>query len=112
MLFLNNRGRYQAYFGLDFLRHMDEYQRQNQQELKILRLGGRVQITPSWAVSLQYEDDLKNNELIRQEVGVSYEKQCWGIEVRHIKKQEETRVSVLINLLNLGAFTQGLSLAD
>ncbi len=112
MLRVHKGEKYQAYFGLDFLREMDEYKRQNQQELKILRLGGRVQITPAWAVSVQYENDLESSDLIRQEIDISYEKQCWGIEVRHIKKQEETRVSVLINLLNLGGFHQGISMAD
>lgn len=106
------KDRYQVYFGYDFQRKLDDINHQDQDELKILRVGGRLDLGSAWSLYLNYEKDLVDSELIKQEIGVEYQKQCWGGEIRYFHSEEETRVSLMINLLNLGGFQQAVAVAD
>ncbi|MCF8104962.1 MAG: LPS assembly protein LptD [Desulfohalobiaceae bacterium] len=112
MLRLRSGNRYQAYLGYDYQAEMDDINHPEQQELSIFRLGGRLSLGPAWTAYLNYETDTVNSELIEREIGLEYQDQCWGVGISHFKSEEETRVSLQINLLNLGRFQQGIPLTD
>ncbi len=105
MLRLNHQELGQAYFGLDYRKELDDIQRQNQQALRILRTGGRLEFD-SWSMLYDLEQDLQEHELIRQRMGVAYKHQCWNIELNYIQSPEEDRVELSLSLYQLGEIEQ------
>ena len=112
LISLRMDNRYRAYFGYDYLAEVDDINRRNQEKLSIFRLGGMFSLGQSWTAYVNYEKDTVASELIKREIGVEYQDQCWGVGISHFKSEEETRVSLQISLLNLGTFQQGGSLPE
>jgi LPS-assembly protein len=107
MLRLSFRDWGRAYFGYDFQRRMEEdIRRRNQDELKILRAGGALDVTGSWRLSVDYEKDLSSGELIERRAGIAYSHQCWQAEINYSESPNEQRVEFLITLKELGEIGQ------
>ncbi len=110
MLKLSYQDRFSTYFGLDYVKELkDDYERRNQEELKIIKLGGQAQLGRKWDVYADYQYDQAESELIRQTVGFGYTHQCWGVNLSYEKTDDEDKVLILINLHQLGAFEQSFS---
>jgi LPS-assembly protein len=110
MLRLSWQDRFSAYFGLDFLKDLDDdYKREDQEELQIIKVGGSARLSKKWNVWADYEYDQAESELIRQAVGFGYTHQCWGVNLSYEKTDDEDKVLILINLHQFGAFEQSFS---
>ena len=110
MLRLSYLDRFSSYFGLDYIKELnDDYERRNQEELKILKLGGHAKLGRKWDVYAHYEYDQAESELINQTVGVGTTHQCWGLNVSYEKTEDEDRVTLMVNLHQLGAIEQSFT---
>jgi LPS-assembly protein len=98
----------EAYFGLDYNQELDEdIHRKNQDALRILRTGGRLNLG-SWSLFYDLEQDLYESELIEQRIGLSYDHQCWDVQLVYEKTQDENRVEVMFSLYKLGEIEQAI----
>jgi len=110
LLRLSYQDRFSSYFGLDFLKELDDdYERKGQDELQILKVGGSARLSKKWNVWADYQYDQAESELIRQTVGFGYTHQCWGVNLSYEKTDDEDKVLILINLHQIGAFEQSFS---
>jgi LPS-assembly protein len=99
-LFFSERA--SAYFGLDFLAEVDDdIRRRDQDELTILRLGGRVLLTPRWRVSLDNRYDLEQGENLETEVGLEFIHQCYALRAVYAHTPFEDRVEFKVDLMGL-----------
>ena len=110
MLRLKVEDWFSAHFGYDYKRELEEdIRRKNQEALSILRTGGQVGLGDHWKVNFDYERDLETSESITQRLGLTYSHQCWGVSLDMQKEQDETRLTIMISLHQLGAIEQTLS---
>ncbi|MGM0425118.1 MAG: LPS-assembly protein LptD [Thermodesulfobacteriota bacterium] len=108
MLRLKAKDLAEVYFGLDYNQELEEdIHRKNQDDLRILRTGGRLNLR-SWSLFYDLEQDLLESELIEQRIGLRYDHQCWDVQLVYEKTQDEDRVEVMFSLYQLGDIEQAL----
>ncbi|MFW6456474.1 MAG: LPS-assembly protein LptD [Desulfohalobiaceae bacterium] len=108
MLRLGSNDLAEAYFGLDYNQELDnDIHRKNQDGLRILQAGGKLHLE-SWTLFYDLEQDLLDDELIEQTVGLGYSHQCWQMELRYQKTHDEDRVELMLSLHQLGEIEQAL----
>ena len=71
----------------------------------------RIKLTDRLAAGFEYELDMLNNEVFRSNIGLSYRKQCWSLDVRYINEpiNKERRYEFMITLHGLGGFGSNVS---
>ncbi len=64
----------------------------------------RLKLTDRLTASFEYELDVFNDEVFRSNIGLSYTKQCWSLDVRYINEplNNEERYEFLVTLHGLG----------
>jgi LPS-assembly protein len=91
-----------AYFGLDFLAQVDDdIRRRDQDELTILRLGGRMLLTPRWRLSLDNRYDLEEGENLETVVGLEFFHQCYALQLVYSHTPFDDRVEFRFDLKGL-----------
>ncbi|MFP4316987.1 MAG: LPS-assembly protein LptD [Desulfovibrionales bacterium] len=95
-------GRGAVYFGLDFLEDVDDdFRRQGQEELHILRLGGNALLGPRWRFGVDHRYDLEAGEELETVLTLGFNHQCYFLELQYIHTPFEDRVEFEIELLGL-----------
>ncbi len=103
-----NKGNF--YLGYDYQKKLtNDIHRKDQEAISILRTGAAMQIKPNWRVGLHYDQDLENSELIERGINVRYNHQCWNLEVDFTQTDDENRVTILVNLRQLGEIEQSFA---
>lgn len=99
------------FFGLDYRKELDEdIWRRDQRALNVVRVGGTHKLSPSWRIGVDIQQDIEDSEIIHQRLNVGYRHQCWGMDVEFERTEYENKVTVMLNLLQLGQFGQDISL--
>jgi len=91
-------------FGLDFMRDVDEYKRQDRPDMSVLDLGLTLSLFGGWSVGAGYRADLENEENLETSVGFSYKHQCFAISVEGSSTPLEERVEAWVNLTGVNFF--------
>jgi LPS-assembly protein len=73
-------------------------------------VGGTHKLSPSWRIGVDIQQDIEDSEIIHQRLNVGYRHQCWGMDVEFERTEYENKVTVMLNLLQLGQFGQDISL--
>lgn len=102
-----------TYLGLDFQKKLtDDIHRQDQDDLKTLEMGGTFRVNKGVKVSFDYQKDLKEQDLITQNIGLTVNRQCWDLSLALEKSQDETRIALYISLHQLGQIGQKFNLGQ
>jgi len=99
-----------VFFGLDYQKEMPkDFRRRDQNPIKVVRAGGTYRLSPSWLFGVDIKQDLEDSEIIHQRLRVSYNHQCWGLNVELERTEYEDKATVMLNLLQIGEFGQDIS---
>ncbi len=65
-----------------------------------------IKLTDRLSANVEYELDMYNDDVIRSNLGFSYSKQCWSIDVNYIREplNNERRYEFMITLYGIGQF--------
>lgn len=91
-------------FGLDFMRDVDEYKRQERPDMSVLDLGLDLSLFGGWSVGAGYKADLENEKNLETSLGLSYKHQCFDIAVEGTTTPLEDRVEAWVNLTGISFF--------
>jgi LPS-assembly protein len=102
MLRLHRDGLGSLWFGMDYRAVVDEYKRDWDEELEIMKLRAQVDFIPNWRVSGILRKDIAADQYLERGVTVTYLHQCFSLDFIMVRKDYENRYEVRVNLLNLG----------
>ncbi|MDD4951291.1 MAG: LPS assembly protein LptD [Desulfovibrionaceae bacterium] len=98
MVSFGKQGLGDIYFGYDFLESIDEYKRQRPDRMKILRLGGGLQLTDSLYLSADYRTDLDAGRDIEKTLGLTWRSECYDVQFLYSRTASDDRFDVRFNL--------------
>ncbi|MBT8341570.1 MAG: LPS-assembly protein LptD [Desulfatitalea sp.] len=68
-------------------------------------VSGALRISRQWLLRGDFERNIEDNRHIESTLGISYQSQCWGIDVDYTEQEAYNQsIQVMIHLLGLGAF--------
>jgi len=103
MLRVYREGVGSLWFGMDYRAKIDEYKRDWDEEMEIMKLRARVDFIPNWRVSGILRKDIAADQYLERGVTISYLHQCFSLDFIMVRKDYENRYEIRINLLNLGS---------
>ncbi len=92
-----------AVFGLDFLREIDEYTRQNQEEQRIAQFGGGFSPFARWSAAFLYRVDYEDGSDLEKRFILRYTHQCFATEAYWSETDTDTRFGIQLDLAQLGS---------
>ncbi len=93
-----------AWFSLDFLERIDEFNRRINEKTSIMELGARLDFIKNWQFNLIYRKDLDTGKDLERSLGVIYRHQCYSLELNLVETDYDRKYEIRINLLNIGSF--------
>lgn len=84
------------------------YTRENSEEsieaVDSIQLGGRLTVTDRFTLRGTYELNREDEEEILTSVGLSYQSQCWAVDLDVTVEEEDRSYTAMIHLFGLGSF--------
>ncbi len=71
--------------------------------IESIYLEGELQIMDRWLLRGSYERNLYTDTEIETHMGITYQSQCWGIDLDYRIEEEDRSYTATINLLGLGS---------
>ncbi|CCO23617.1 Organic solvent tolerance protein [Maridesulfovibrio hydrothermalis AM13 = DSM 14728] len=90
--------------GYDYLRKIDEYKRQQDTDMQIVKYGLKAYLPYGVAVGGTFRADLNNDRDLEKTVTLGWNHQCFLLEFVASKTTVDERYSVNFNLFNMGQF--------
>lgn len=87
-----------AFFGLDFLEPVDEYNRYVPRRMNVLRLGGDYYLTPEFILGADFRYDLAAGSSIDRFISLTWRHECFDILFGLEQTSDDTRFEVYVNL--------------
>ena len=91
------------WFGMDYRKTVDEYKRNWDKELEIIKIGAQLDVIPNWRLRGILRKDLVEDKYLERGLTVSYLHQCFSLDFIMVRKDYENRYEMRVNLLNLGS---------
>lgn len=88
--------------GIDY-RFTREDMAASQDGIETIALDGVVVLTDRWRARAGYEYNLFEDDEIESRAGVSYQSQCWGVDIDFRTQDGNNSFNVMFNLLGLGS---------
>lgn len=95
---------FNASFGFDFQKDVNEFKRQNRPDISILSVGGDVHIYGGFSVGAAYKTDLERARDLETMASLSYKHQCFDVKVAGTITPFEERVEAWVNLVGINFF--------
>ena len=89
-------------FGLDFLEEVDEFKRQREERLRIVRTAMELQISDRWSTGFLYRANLVTDTDLEKTLFAEYRHQCFSFRMSFTQTPYEDRVEANISLVGLG----------
>ncbi|MGE4296670.1 MAG: LPS-assembly protein LptD [Desulfovibrionaceae bacterium] len=97
-------GQATASMSIDFRGAIDEYTRQDQDEMHILWLEASTSPLRSWTLGLRYGADIHRGRDLEKQVVLSYLHQCFDLSVIMSKDSFEERFEIVMGLAGINVF--------
>ena len=91
-------------FGYDYLRKIDEYKRQQDTDMQIMRYAAKAYLPWGLVVTGQYRVDVDNSRDLEKTVSLGWNHQCFSVEVLASTTTIDERYSVNFNLIDFSSF--------
>lgn len=75
-------------------------------QIHSLIANGKLKLASQLFLRGNYERDLENRKNIETGVGLTYQAQCWGIDLDYTKEIDEEKVAVIVRLTGLGSLNE------
>ncbi len=102
-LYVHDAKNMYALFGLDFLKEIDEYKRQEQDRQNIAEFGGGFSPFAQWSTAFLYRVDYENGIELEKRLILRYSHQCFSTEAYWSDTDTDTRFGIQLNLAQLGS---------
>lgn len=79
LLTLYKAGLGEVYMGLDFREPVDEYLRQRDDRMNILRAGGKWQFADNMELGLDWRQDIDDNENLETSLNLRWKRECYDV---------------------------------
>jgi LPS-assembly protein len=93
--------RFQCSLGMVYQDALDEYARQEQEEIRTWEAAASVELLTSWRLGLVYSVDMDEGRDLEKTVSLTYLHQCFDITVSLSQTPLEERVEIWVNLAGL-----------
>lgn len=91
-------------FGYDYLRSIDEYKRQEEDSMQVIRFGLKTRLPYGFEVGGDYRADLDNGKDLEKTVTVGWNHQCFALEFVASKTTVDERYSLNFNLFPMDKY--------
>lgn len=89
-------------FNYDYLYPIDEYKRQRTKDVQILGVGVDVQLTDKVKLTTDYRMDIAGSADLEKSVGLTWEDQCYSVQLLYSRKPSDQNIELRFNLLDFG----------
>lgn len=91
-----------VYFGLSFKEPVDEFTRQHQDRMRVIRLGGEVFLTSKFTAGVDWEFDAVDQKNIERRLRLAWNHECFTLRLIYSDTDYDTRFSAQIDLFSFG----------
>jgi len=95
---------YGAYFGFDFMDEINEYKRQNREQMSIVEVGFDVELIDGVWAGVGYEYDLNEERDQKKSLQLTFQRQCYGLTLKYSRTQLEDNIQAWIHLTGINFF--------
>jgi LPS-assembly protein len=74
-----------------------------QDTIKSISLSGQMVLNNRWLARGSYEYNFYTNETIASQIGLSYQSQCWAVDLDYRTEEDDHSISAMLTLLGLGS---------
>jgi LPS-assembly protein len=92
----------EVYFGLSFKEPVDEFTRQHQDRMRIIRLGGEVFLSSRFTAGMDWEFDALEQTNVERRLRVAWNHECFTLKLIYTVTDYDDRFEVQFDLFSFG----------